>query len=265
MTIHMKNLERLSLAEMQEFVQGSRKLTLSLEGQAAIYGFIEALLKAQQYRRLSRGQRGVVRGFLTKVSGLSRAQITRLIAAWMQTRQVRRRPPQRPNFPRRYSSAHVLLLAEVDGAHEDLPRSRGSSPPGCRRGRCGDDHPNGPIFPGGTPAPMCSCWPRWTPLTRSYPGQPPVTFWSASSASSARQSTKSCRAFRFPTSTTCAVPRPIYGTGCACSTPNAVRCPLPSGANPTPKGSPATCAWIRYIRVSTMASRGCIISMPSTP
>src|ERR1035441_4530884 len=52
MPIHMKNLERLSLAEMQEFVQGSRKLTLSLEGQAAIYGFIEALLKAQQYRRL---------------------------------------------------------------------------------------------------------------------------------------------------------------------------------------------------------------------
>src|ERR1022692_4433167 len=206
MTIHMKNLERLSLAEMQEFVQGSRKLTLSLEGQAAIYGFIEALLKAQQYRRLSRGQRGVVRRFLTKVSGLSRAQITRLIAAWMRTRQVRR-------------------------------RSRGSSPPGCGRGRCGDDHPNGPIFPGGTPAPMWSCSPRWTPLTRSYPGQPPVTFWSASSASSARQSTKSCRASRFPTSTTCAVPRPIYGTGCACSTPNAVRCPLPSGANPTPKGS----------------------------
>jgi transposase InsO family protein len=120
MTIHMKNLERLSLAEMQEFVQGSRKLTLSLEGQAAIYGFIEALLKAQQYRRLSRGQRGVVRRFLTKVSGLSRAQITRLIAAWMRTRQVRRRPPQRPNFPRRYSSADVVLLAEVDAAHEEL-------------------------------------------------------------------------------------------------------------------------------------------------
>src|ERR1039458_3670541 len=120
MTIHMKNLERLSLAEMQEFVQGSRKLTLSLEGQAAIYGFIEALLKAQQYRRLSRGQRGVVRRFLTKVSGLSRAQITRLIAAWMRTRQVWRRPPQRPNFPRRYSSADVVLLAEVDAAHEEL-------------------------------------------------------------------------------------------------------------------------------------------------
>ena len=69
MTIHMKNLERLSLAEMEEFVQGNRKMVLSLEGQPAIYGFIEALLKAQQYGRLSRGQRGVVRRFLIKVSG----------------------------------------------------------------------------------------------------------------------------------------------------------------------------------------------------
>src|ERR1035441_1399865 len=120
MPIHMKNLERLSLAEMQEFVQGSRKLTLSLEGQAAIYGFIEALLKAQQYRRLSRGQRGVVRRFLTKVSGLSRAQITRVLFRSMRTRQVRRRPPQRPNFPRRYSSGDVVLPAEADAAHEEL-------------------------------------------------------------------------------------------------------------------------------------------------
>jgi hypothetical protein len=34
MTIHMKNLERLSLAEMEEFVRGSRQVTLSLEGAA---------------------------------------------------------------------------------------------------------------------------------------------------------------------------------------------------------------------------------------
>src|ERR1019366_3036226 len=123
MTIHMKNLERLSLAEMQEFVQGSRKLTLSLEGQAAIYGFIEALLKAQQYRRLSRGQRGVVRRFLTKVSGLSRAQITRLIAAWMRTRQVRRRPPQRH------------LDADAAGAETTTPTAQFS--PAVLQRRCG--------------------------------------------------------------------------------------------------------------------------------
>jgi transposase InsO family protein len=120
MTISMQNLERLSLTEMEEFVQGSRTLNLSLEDQPAIYSFVEKLLKAQAYRRLSRGQRGMVRRFLVKVSGLSRQQITRLIAQWMKTRQVRRRSPQRPNFPRKYTAADIVLLAEVDAAHEEL-------------------------------------------------------------------------------------------------------------------------------------------------
>src|ERR1700722_9944643 len=120
MTISMQNLEKLTLAEMEEFVDGSRKLTLSVEGEGAIYGFIEGLLRAQQYRRLSKGQRGIVRRFLAKVSGLSRAQTTRLIARWTKTRQVRRRPARRPHFPRRYTAEDIVLLAEVDGAHQDL-------------------------------------------------------------------------------------------------------------------------------------------------
>src|SRR5580704_1270408 len=44
MMISMQNLGKLTLAEMEEFVDGSRKLTLSVEGEGAIYGFIEALL-----------------------------------------------------------------------------------------------------------------------------------------------------------------------------------------------------------------------------
>jgi transposase InsO family protein len=120
MTIRMQNLERLSLAEMKEFVQGSRTLNLTLEDQPAIYSFVEKLLKAQAYRRLSRGQRGIVRRFLVKVSGLSRQQITRLITQWTKTRRVRRQCPQRPKFPRKYTAADIVLLAEVDAAHEEL-------------------------------------------------------------------------------------------------------------------------------------------------
>src|SRR5882724_672911 len=120
MTIRMKDLERLSLAEMEEFVYGSRRLKLSVEGQAAIYSFVEGLLKAQQFRKRSKGQRGIIRRFLTKVTGMSRAQITRLITCWMKTRRVQRRPAQRSNFPRRYTAADVILLAEVDAAHEEL-------------------------------------------------------------------------------------------------------------------------------------------------
>jgi hypothetical protein len=116
----MHNLEQLSLEEMKEFIEGSRAVALGVKGREAIYGFIERLLRQQQYRKLSKGQRGVVRRFLVKVTGLSRAQATRLIARWMRTRRIKVKLPQRPSFARRYTAEDVALLARVDAAHEDL-------------------------------------------------------------------------------------------------------------------------------------------------
>ena len=64
MNITMQNLERLSLAEMKEFVEGSRKVCFSTEAREETYGCIEGTLKRQQYRKLSKGQKGIVRRFL---------------------------------------------------------------------------------------------------------------------------------------------------------------------------------------------------------
>jgi hypothetical protein len=120
MTIRMSNLERLTLAEMEEFVTTSRQVTWSAVEPGSVYKLIERVLKAQQYRRLSKGQRGIVRRFLNKVTALSRAQLTRLIQRWMETRRIERKPARRPSFHRRYSDADIASLAEVDAAHEDL-------------------------------------------------------------------------------------------------------------------------------------------------
>ena len=51
----MDNLEGLTLAEMQEFVANNRHLRYATVGKEAGYGFVERVLKAQQYRRLSQG------------------------------------------------------------------------------------------------------------------------------------------------------------------------------------------------------------------
>jgi hypothetical protein len=61
-----------------------------------------------------------VRRFGAKISGLSRAQVARLIARWMKHRQIEKRLAQRPRFARRYTAEDVALLAETDTAHEDL-------------------------------------------------------------------------------------------------------------------------------------------------
>lgn len=85
MNIRMGNMERLTLAEMREFVFSNQRVELKALEPAAVYGFAERVLKQQRYGRLGKGQRGIVRGFLIWVTGLSRAQITRLIQRWMET------------------------------------------------------------------------------------------------------------------------------------------------------------------------------------
>jgi len=132
MTIRMKNLERLTLAEMKEFVDTNRHVGWSVAEQESVYGLMERVLRGQQYRRLSKGQKGIVRSFLAKVTAVSRAQMTRLIRRWITTRRIERKALRRPNFPRRYTAADIATLAEVDAAHEDLsgPAVRHL----CRRG-----------------------------------------------------------------------------------------------------------------------------------
>lgn len=132
MTIRMRNLERLTLAEMKEFVATNRHVGWSAVERESVYGLVERVLKTQQYRRLSKGQKGIVRSFLAKVTAMSRAQMTRLIQRWVATRRVERKATQRPSFPRRYTAADIATLAELDAAHEDLsgPAVRHL----CRRG-----------------------------------------------------------------------------------------------------------------------------------
>jgi hypothetical protein len=54
----MENLERLTLAQMQEFTEAHRDVELIIEGRTASYSLMEAVLKAQHYRRLSRASVG---------------------------------------------------------------------------------------------------------------------------------------------------------------------------------------------------------------
>jgi transposase InsO family protein len=120
MTIRMKDLEGLTLAEMEQFVASNQKVGFEADGRSARYEFVENVLSKQQYGKLNKSERGIVRRFLSKVTCLSRAQTNRLIRLWRRSRRVRAKKSQRPNFPRRYTAADVALLASVDAAHEDL-------------------------------------------------------------------------------------------------------------------------------------------------
>ena len=79
------------------------------------------LLQRFRYPILTRADKGILRCFAMKVGGFSRAQLTRLIAQWLDTGQLvdRRGPPTRP-FPRRYTPADITALVELDRLHGQL-------------------------------------------------------------------------------------------------------------------------------------------------
>jgi hypothetical protein len=74
----------------------------------------------QEYARLDKPGKGLVRGYLAKVTGLSRAQLTRLIAQYRDRGAVKPSAYRRHRFASRYGPADIALLAEVDEAHETL-------------------------------------------------------------------------------------------------------------------------------------------------
>jgi len=116
----MQHAERLTLAEMREFLAASNTLSFAGAGRRQMYGLVERTLRAQQYLRLSKKDKGVVRRYLAKISGRSLPQITRLIRQYRHSGAVRVSPPQRRRFPTRYTPSDIALLAAVDAAHEGL-------------------------------------------------------------------------------------------------------------------------------------------------
>jgi hypothetical protein len=120
MTFAMRETEYLSLADMEQFLKGTRQVVLEGQAQEEINRFVQHTLQRNQYRKLSKQNKGIVRRFLCKITGLGRAQITRLITGWRKSGRVQAKACRRRRFPRKYSVEDIALLAEVDEAHEDL-------------------------------------------------------------------------------------------------------------------------------------------------
>ena len=102
------------------FVAASEELRFEGENRQQVYGWVEQVLVRQEYAQQGKAARGLVRRYVEKMTGMSRAQVTRLIARYTATGQVRPTIYRRRRFPGLYTRADVELLASVDEAHETL-------------------------------------------------------------------------------------------------------------------------------------------------
>ncbi len=116
----MQQAEELSLEQIEAFLGGTENVAFRAEGRSARYELFAAVLSRHHYAQLGRRQKGLLRRFLQKLSGLSRAQTTRLIGQFLRERTVRPTVYRRRRFPTFYTRADIVLLARVDEAHRQL-------------------------------------------------------------------------------------------------------------------------------------------------
>jgi transposase InsO family protein len=116
----MDDSKWLSLEQMRAFLAGAGPVEFAAVGRREVYEWVERALVRYEYAVLGKADKGLLRRYVAKMTGLSRAQVTRLITAYAATGRVRANEYERHRFSRRYTKADTELLAYVDKAHGNL-------------------------------------------------------------------------------------------------------------------------------------------------
>jgi transposase InsO family protein len=116
----MQNAEELNREQVGEFLRASEGIEFQGQNRAETYAWVQRVLVGREYASRGKGERGEVRAYLSKVTGLSLPQVTRLIRLYRETGTIEAKPYGRRRFAKKYTAEDVALLAEVDRAHARL-------------------------------------------------------------------------------------------------------------------------------------------------
>ena len=107
-----------TLDQVRAFVEGSEAVDFMGADRGSVYEFVRRALVRLDYGQLGKSDKGLVRRYLAKVTGRSRAQLTRLVGQHRETGRIEDRRGGAPAHPfeRRYTRADIRLLAVVDAA-----------------------------------------------------------------------------------------------------------------------------------------------------
>src|SRR5580693_2217710 len=76
--ISVHETEKLSLQQIEQFLLAAKEVRFEASQREEIYGWVERLLCQQEYMGQGRRARGLLRRYLGKMTGLSRAQLNAL-------------------------------------------------------------------------------------------------------------------------------------------------------------------------------------------
>ena len=82
----MDDSEATSLEQIRAFLAGSGEVRFAGQHRDEVYGWAERTLVRHRYTALGKAEKGLLRRYVARMTGLSRAQVTRLIAGYTGSR-----------------------------------------------------------------------------------------------------------------------------------------------------------------------------------
>ena len=120
MTITMNDSHIISIAQIKAFLKIDSAIKFRAVSKKEQYRWINDVLTKFRYFRLKKKEKGLVREYLLRMTGLSSSQLTRIIFIKRKTGRVFLSSTARHRFPHKYSPTDIAYLIKTDNAHNRL-------------------------------------------------------------------------------------------------------------------------------------------------
>lgn len=107
-----------NLADIEYFLKATERVSFKVEGRKETYRWVEETLVRFRYALEKRKNRKIIKAYIRKMTGYSRAQTTRLITQYVSTGRIRVSNKTKHKFSSVYERADIILLAKTDELHD---------------------------------------------------------------------------------------------------------------------------------------------------
>lgn len=118
MTITMNDTQLTTISEIKQFLAGTIACNFKAKTIQDSYDWIKEILIKFKYFKQEKREKTIIKKFIQKVTGYSRAQTTRLIKTQNITGRVLRKKYLRHVFSTKYSPTDIALLAHTETLHD---------------------------------------------------------------------------------------------------------------------------------------------------
>ena len=116
----MTNSHTLSVAQIKTFLKVDSAIKFKAASKKEKYKWINDVLTKFRYFSLRKKDKGIVRGYIVKMTGLSKSQVDRIISRKRKLGKVFLISTARHCFPQKYGPGDIALLIKTDNVHKRL-------------------------------------------------------------------------------------------------------------------------------------------------